>query len=171
MSTTFNNPAEYPEGGEGTGGGSGRIPGRPGHPGEGGPSEISPFRATSSVAQLVTELLALNARVQGVETELLSFRLGSKPIHVTHWPGGGGPQEYPQFLELQTRRFGGPQELEMEGGEGTGGGTIGRFPQHEINELKATGASRVLQSISLINERLAALEARVTEVLQKISER
>lgn len=169
MSTKFNNPAEYPEGGEGTGG-SGRIPWRPGQPGEGGPSEISPFRATSSVAQLVTELLALNARVQGVETQLLSFRLGSKPIHITHWPGGGGPQEYPQFLELQTRRFGGPQELEMEGGEGTGGGGVGRVPHPEINEFQA-GRSQILQSIVQINERLATLEARVTEVLQKISER
>jgi hypothetical protein len=169
MSTTFNNPAEYPEGGEGTGGGSGRIPWRPGHPGEGGPSEISPFKASSSIAQLVTEVLTLNARIQGMETQLLSLRLGSGSLHIGRFPVVGGPQEYPQFLELQ-RRFGGPQELEMEGGEGTGGGTLGRVPQPEINEFQA-GRSRILQSIVQINERLAVLELRVTEVLQKISER
>ncbi|MGC2661499.1 MAG: hypothetical protein WA324_26395, partial [Bryobacteraceae bacterium] len=125
-----------------------------------------------SVAQLVSEVLNLNIRVQGLETELMSARI-SGGMH-RHLPGvrpGGGPHEIPQFMELQ--RGGGPQELEMEGGEGTssGGGSIRFRPRFEIHEFQPGEVAKLLQSVAQLNERLAALETRVTEVLQKISER
>lgn len=165
----FNNPAEFPEGelsefNPGTGKGSGR----PGHGGGvGGPGELTPF-TNYSVAQLVSEVLTLNTRVQGLETELLSLRLSGH--HVPGVRPGGGPHEVPQFLEARAR-FGGPQELEMEGGEGTstGGGTRFR-PRFEIHEFPQADLAKLLESILQANERLSALESRVSEVLQKISE-
>ena len=168
----FNDPAEFPEGelsefNPGTGRGSGR----PGHGGGvGGPAELPPF-TSYSVAQLVSEVLNLNVRVQGVETELLSLRLSSGRKLPVLRPGGGGIAEYPRVTELQRGRFGGPQELEMEGGEGTGTGAGTQFhPRFEINEFPLTDVAKLLQAVAQVNERLSALEGRVSEVLQKISE-
>ncbi|HEY3835179.1 MAG TPA: hypothetical protein VGL72_01340 [Bryobacteraceae bacterium] len=157
MSTSFQNPAEFPEGGEG---GSGRRP----RPVGGGPQEFPVFqRAAASYQALVNEILALTARVQSMELQLTEHRLQA---HLRLPRPGTGPHEFPRVSEFL--RPGGPQELEMEGGEGGGGGGV-FHPPHEINEFPISEISRVLQLISVINERIAALESKVLGAIEKIS--
>jgi hypothetical protein len=154
---SFNNPAEFPEGGEG---GGGRVP----RPVGGGPQEYPVFRrAEASYQALVHEILALTARVQSMELQLQQHRLG-----LTHLPRPGiGPHEFPRFSEFL--RAGGPQELEMEGGEGGGGGRGVFHPPHEINEFPISEISRILQLISVVNERIGVLETKVLGAIEKIS--
>ena len=156
MSSTFNNPAEFPEGSEG--GGTGPIRRRPVG---GGPAEFPVFRSAVSYQALVNEIVSLTTRVQGLESQLQMFRLGG------HIPRpGGGPHELPKVSTFE--RFGGPQELEMEGGEGGGTGVFRPGPQ-EIHEFPISEISRILQVVSLVNERLSALEAKVLGAIEKIS--
>jgi len=73
MATSFNNPAEFPEGGEGGGG-------RP-RPVGGGPQEYPVFqRAAASYQALVHEILALTVRVQSIELQLQQHRLASPQV-------------------------------------------------------------------------------------------
>ncbi len=161
MSTTFNNPAEFPEGSEG--GGSGPIRWRPGRGPN--PAEMPTFSNVSHNA-LINEILHLTQRVQGLEMQMQMHRLSGHVRHVH------GPHEFPQFSEFQRGRAGGPQELEMEGGTGTGGGSglgLGHIPHeiHEIQEISASHASRLLQMIQQVLERITALEGRVVAAVEK----
>jgi len=155
MSSTFNNPAEFPEGSEG---GTGPIRRRPVG---GGPGEFPVFRSAVSYQALINEIVSLTTRVQGLETQLQMLRLGG------HFPRpGGGPHELPQISTFE--RAGGPQELEMEGGEGGGTGVF-RPVRHEIQEFPGSEINRILQVVSLVNERISGLEAKVLGAIEKIS--
>jgi hypothetical protein len=144
------NELPAPEIGEG----GSRIPSRPG--GIGGPAELPPA-TVFRVNELVAEILSLRDRVHGLESQFVASRLnfGRPPIH-----------ELPRF-SAASRFVGGPQEL-PEGGEGGGG--FGVFhPPHEIAELPVFNSARLLQEITLTNQRLTSLEGLVTQLSKSLA--
>jgi hypothetical protein len=112
----------------------------------------------SRINELVAEILSLRDRVHGLESQFVASRLtfGRPPIH-----------ELPRF-SAASRIIGGPQEL-PEGGEGGGGGFGVFHPPHEIAELPVFNSARLLQEITLVNQRLTNLEGLVTQLSKSVA--
>jgi hypothetical protein len=142
MPTNIDRPNEFPEGGEGGGGGVFRP--RPG-------INEFPLFETQISSVVLQEVLRLRERVHGLENRLLLGGVGSRGGSIEAFAARYNPAEFP----------------EGDGGDG-GGGIIHRGPG--IQELPAGPYwENFAQEVSLLRQQMVGLSSAVQALTQQMA--